>query len=164
MSSSSDLSSFKLGPARDRRFVCCTCAASPHASFPRAFLYVCIYIYVSRRCVTTPLPPPSGKTLASSTTRRVSCIALGNLSAIGRTTNRSTNFLSPPHLPRLTLTKRRLPSIKSTREHRRYSYRVKSDERNENCLYNSIHGDAANESCLCIQPDGKFKLLFRNTI
>lgn len=124
-----------------------------------------VYIYVSRRCVTTPLPPPSGKTLASSTTRRVSCIALGNLSAIGRTpTNRSTNFLSPPHLPRLTLTKRRLPSIKSTREHRRYSYRVKSDERNENCLYNSIHGDAANESCLCIQPDGKFKLLFRNTI
>lgn len=102
-----------------RREIAASCAARvpPHASFPRAFPSMCVCI--SRRCVTT-LFPLFGKTLASSTTRRVSCIALGNLSAIGlRPTARPT---SSPLLLRLTLTKRRLPSIKSTH---RYSYRMK---------------------------------------
>lgn len=79
-----------------RREIAASCAARvpPHASFPRAFPSVCVCI--SRRCVTI-LFPLFGKTLASSTTRRVSCIALGNLSAIGlRPTARPTSPPPPP--------------------------------------------------------------------
>lgn len=87
-----------------QREIAASCAARvPHASFPRAFPSVhdvCIYTMCIAALRHHSLPPPFAETLASSTTRRVSCIALGNLSAIAlRPTARPT---SSPLLLRLT--------------------------------------------------------------
>lgn len=84
-----------------QREIAASCAARvPHASFPRAFPSVHdVYIRIAALRHHS-LPPPFAETLASSTTRRVSGIALGNLSAIAlRPTARPT---SSPLLLRLT--------------------------------------------------------------
>ena len=103
-----------------RREIAASCAARvpPHASFPRAFPSVCVCIY---RGVASP---PSSLSLAKpwQVQRHAECRA-SRLAIFQRSGYDQPLDQPPLLLLRLTLTKRRLSSIKST--HRRYSYRMK---------------------------------------
>lgn len=111
-------------------------AASCAARVPsRTLLFPALFPYIYTVDVATS-PHPAGKTLASSTTRRVCRASRLAIFQRSGTTNRSTNLPPPaPLLPRLTLTKRRVPSIKSTRERPTPIFVFEElDERKGNCL------------------------------